>query len=277
MNNDRFDQDNFDSNDENEVVEEYIEGEDEAEDEEPLEHPGSRWPLRILALIIVISFIGLTIPNLQFFFGDRPGFLDENQALLHDEIVQISSPSVVGIEAYETDGTLQGTTHQGTGFNILSSGRIVTNNHVIEGADRITVRFPDGSKYDAISYQLLADVDLAVIEIEGEDLPFLTVNHTDPAEEGDTVTVIGNPLGFKKIAQRGTVGRFYRVHKVAVPVFDVGIFLHPGNSGSPVINGQGKVVGVIFAVTEEEDEEGETTGLAIPIQALPKEYLEEEQ
>jgi S1-C subfamily serine protease len=273
---DNYDIDNNDPNIEDDVFEEFEEAEEEA-DETPLEEPRSRWPLRILALLIIVSFIGLTIPNLQFFFGDRPGFLDENQALLHDEIVQISSPSVVGIEAYKTGGTLQGTTHQGTGFNILPSGRIITNNHVIEGADRVTVRFPDGSKYDAVSYQLFADVDLAVIEIEGEDLPFLAINHTDAAEEGDTVTVIGNPLGFKKIAQRGTVGRFYRVYKVAIPVFDVGISLHPGNSGSPVINTQGEVVGVIFAVTEEEDEDGETTGLAIPIQVLPKEYLPEEQ
>jgi len=233
------------------------------------EIPRRRWPARVLAVIILLSMIGLTIPNLSQFFAERPQFLDENQALLEDEIVLLASPAVVSVKVYRNDETSQGKVRGGTGFNVSSSGRIVTNCHVIEGADRISIQFPNGERYESISYEMYKDMDLAVIKIEGVELPYLTMDQSKPGKEGDTVTIIGNPLGYKKIAQRGLIGKSYQIKGVAVPVFDVGISLNPGNSGSPVINDKGKVIGVIFAITDGE----EAIGLAIPIQALPQEYV----
>jgi S1-C subfamily serine protease len=252
-----------------EESDENLEGKDyfiEEPDDLEGEIPRRRWPARVLAVIILLSMIGLTIPNLSQFFAERPQFLDENQALLEDEIVLDASPAVVSVKAYLNEGTSQGTVRGGTGFNVSSSGLIVTNSHVIEGADRISIQFPNGARYDSIGYEMYTDVDLAVIEIKGVELPYLTMDQSEPGKEGDEVTIIGNPLGYKKIAQRGIIGQSYQTKGVAVPVFDVGISLNMGNSGSPVINDQGKVIGVVFAVTDIE----ETTGLAIPIQALPQ-------
>src|SRR5665648_1160779 len=159
-----------------EESDENLEGKDhiiEESDDLEGEIPRRRWPVRVFAVIILLSMIGLTIPNLSQFFAERPQFLDENQALLEDEIVLLPSPAVVRVKAYQNDGTSQGKVLGGTGFNVSSSGRIVTDRHVIDGADRISIQFPNGARYESISYEMYTDIDLAVIEIEGVELPCL--------------------------------------------------------------------------------------------------------
>lgn len=241
---------------------------DEDKDEDWEIPPRPRWPLRIVAGLVIAAFLAVSLPSLQFLFQGFPGFVGESQELLEDEIVRQSAPAVVSIEARMPlkDGAVE--TRQGTGFNIAEDGSIVTNRHVVEGAEQVIVRFPDGTSYGVSSYKTAGEVDLALLSIDGAGLPALVLDTKEEAKPGDMVTVIGNPLGYKRIAQRGEILRKIEVEDSPVAALLLDMDLNPGNSGSPVLNGQGRVVAVVFAVTVSDEEEIEGKGLALPVQSL---------
>jgi S1-C subfamily serine protease len=119
----------------------------------------------------------------------------------------------------------------------------------------------------------LTVADIAIVKVGGDlhDLPALEINREDRLQADDTVTIIGNPLGFEKISQRGSVGGFHRRADSSSPVFDVAVPINPGNSGSPVINGRAQAVGIVFASTNMEiDGRSVTRALAYPVQVLPE-------
>ncbi|MCR6546257.1 S1C family serine protease [Dehalobacterium formicoaceticum] len=237
--------------------------------DEYLEVPGrGKWFLRLVGILIILAFTAMQMPNLSSLLSDRMTFLSQNRELLKDEIVLASKPAVVSIEAFRTREADLGIS-RGTGFNISPSGRIITNHHIVTNADRVTVSFGDGRKYFVQSYEVVPGADVAVIELSADNLPTLPLNKSKLVQRGDTVTIIGNPLGFEKISQRGQVGQFYDWGENNVPIFDIDIPINPGNSGSPVLNNQGEVVGIIFASTSfERNGQKEYRALAIPVQLL---------
>lgn len=255
------------------VEEDSVEEDFEDEDSEEPRRP--RRLTKILALLVIIAFLGISLPNIPYLLSDKLGFLDESQSLLDDDLVQRCRPAVVSVEAQLKADTMQASTvKQGTGFNISPTGRIITNQHVVDGADTITITFADGSTYYSSSCKIIPDTDIAIVTIAGKGLPVLKLNRADPIQEGQTVTVIGNPLGYDKIAQRGRVGKYHQIQESTVPVFDVAIQINPGNSGSPVINEKGEVIGVLFAsATTVGESTSEKIALAIPLDALPSEYF----
>ena len=98
-------------------------------------------------------------------------------------------------------------------------------------------------------------------------MPYLQIEKDEKVTTDDIVTIIGNPLWFDKIAQQGKVSSFTQIAEN--PVFCIDIPINPGNSGSPVLNESGKVVGIIFASIILTDNDNETKqALAIPIQSL---------
>ncbi|MHC1720967.1 MAG: S1C family serine protease [Clostridiaceae bacterium] len=201
--------------------------------------------IKVVALLTVIIFLIFSLPDLSSFITVKTGFLNENGILLKDKIVKQCRPAVVNVMV-DIKG---GAERQGTGFNISPQGVIVTNEHVVDQAELITVEFADGRKYYSGNYEEIKGYDLAIIRIKGDSLPSLVLNIDNEARTGDTVTIIGNPLGFERIAQRGLVGQYFNSGENASPVFDIGVEVNPGNSGSPVINSEGQVVGVIFAAS----------------------------
>jgi len=147
---------------------------------------------------------------------------------------------------------------QGSGFVFSVDERllndkayILTNNHVVEGADTITVTFNDGREFDAEITGTDPQSDVAVIEISGEDLPALALGDSDDLEVGEWVVAIGNPFG---LSHSLTVGVVSALGRTSLGLSDYEDFIqtdaaiNPGNSGGPLVNLDGEVIGINTAI-----------------------------
>lgn len=140
----------------------------------------------------------------------------------------------------------------GSGVIVDPSGLVVTNNHVIDGADQIRVALADGREFDARRLSADARTDLAVLRIEGENaFPSVAIGDSDTAQIGDLVLAIGNPFGIGQTVTSGIVSALARTH---VGVDDFGYFIqtdaaiNPGNSGGALIDMSGELLGVNTAI-----------------------------
>ena len=139
----------------------------------------------------------------------------------------------------------------GSGVIIDDSGYIVTNNHVVEGAESITVTIPDGRSFDATIVGTDPLTDLAVIEIDGDDLPTVSFGESSTLAVGEWVVAIGNALGLPggptvTVGVVSALGRSLQ-EQSGVTLYDViqtDAAINPGNSGGPLVNLQGEVVGI---------------------------------
>ena len=152
----------------------------------------------------------------------------------------------------------------GSGFIIDKDGYIVTNNHVVENADKIEVILKDEKEFDAEIVGRDANTDLALIKIKpNRDLPVLLFGDSDALKVGQWVVAIGNPFGLEHTVTAGIVSAKGRV--IGSGPYDDFIqtdaSINPGNSGGPLINMQGKVVGINTAIIAG----GSGIGFAIPI------------
>lgn len=153
----------------------------------------------------------------------------------------------------------------GSGFVISKTGFIVTNNHVIEGADSIEVAFPNGDTYDATLIGRDPSTDIAVLKIDaGKDIPFVNFAAADSAEVGDWVIAIGNPLGYSSSVAAGIVSA--RNRNISMTNYDdfiqTDVAINKGNSGGPLFNMDGDVVGVNTAIVSPT---GFSVGLSFSI------------
>jgi len=144
---------------------------------------------------------------------------------------------------------------QGSGFVYSREGYIITNNHVVEGASSIEVRFTDGSSLEAEVVGTDPYSDLAVLKIKKlpEDVKPLKLGVSSELKIGDTVVAIGNPYGLSGTMTLGIVSQLGRLLKapggyLIVDVIQTDAAVNPGNSGGPLLNLKGEVVGVNTAI-----------------------------
>ncbi|MGK5093023.1 DegQ family serine endoprotease [Deltaproteobacteria bacterium TL4] len=155
----------------------------------------------------------------------------------------------------------------GSGSIIDAKGNILTNNHVVGDADKITVRLMDGREFNATLVGADPLSDVAVIRIEGENLPILPMGNSEDIQVGESVLAIGNPFGLSNTVTMGIVSAKGRSN---VGIVDYENFIqtdaaiNPGNSGGPLINLAGEVIGVNTAIfTKNGGYQG--IGFSVPI------------
>ncbi len=139
----------------------------------------------------------------------------------------------------------------GSGFVIDKEGHIVTNNHVIEDADLIEVTFPDGDTYEAELIGRDPATDIAVLKIDtGKDMPFVSFGDSDKAEVGEWVIAIGNPFGYSGSVAAGIISARNRdiSHGSYDDFIQTDVAINRGNSGGPLFNMDGDVIGVNTAI-----------------------------
>jgi len=158
---------------------------------------------------------------------------------------------------------------QASGFIISADGYILTNHHVIDDADEITVVRGDGQKYENVKLIGSDDkADVALLKIEdAEDLPYLELGDSDELEIGEWVIAIGNPFGLTETLTVGVVsamGRQVSSEDVYQDFIQTDAAINPGNSGGPLLNLEGQVVGINSAIiTGDRGYMG--IGLAVPV------------
>jgi len=156
---------------------------------------------------------------------------------------------------------------QGSGFIISSDGYILTNNHVVGEADKITVKLHDGREFDAELIGTDEKTDVAVVKIDGRSLPTLPLGDSDALKVGEWVVAIGNPFG---LAETLTFGIVSAKGRSTVGINDYEDFIqtdaaiNPGNSGGPLINIKGEAIGINTAIFSKSGG-NMGIGFAIPI------------
>ncbi len=216
------------------------------------------------------------------FDGQIPTIPNVNNPI--PEIVEQVSGGVVGIlnYAYSEEFARDYTSSSGSGFVISTEGYIVTNAHVVEGAKKVGVLFADGDEAQAEVIGLDKSTDIAVLKVEKADLMALTIGNSDSVRVGEFTIAIGDPTG-RELAGTTTFGiisatkRNVNIDGRTNDYIQTDAAVNPGNSGGPLINMEGMVIGVTSAktVTASYDEEGnpiyaEGLGFALPINEAMK-------
>ena len=186
--------------------------------------------------------------------------------VVRESVVRVSRQDE-GIDANESG--------VGTGVVIVDSGLILTSLHVVAGAEGITVTFPDGFQTPAGMVSAEPEKDLAVLQVEviPEGMVPATLTSSQGLEPGDDVIAVGNPFGIGSSVSAGIVsglGRSYISRMTGGPIanliqFDAAV--NPGNSGGPLVNRRGEVVGIVISLLNPtEDGVFIGIGFAVPIE-----------
>ncbi|MCB9895944.1 MAG: trypsin-like peptidase domain-containing protein [Planctomycetes bacterium] len=174
-----------------------------------------------------------------------------------EQLVSVSSPGVVSVEHKRGHGS---------GFVLAQDGYVLTNSHVVAGAEKLRVSFADGRQLEARVQGRDARTDLAVVRVEAGGLPTMTLAGNDSVRVGQLVVAIGNPLGFQRSVSLGVVSAIDRTLPARNHIFEgliqTDAAINPGNSGGPLVNTHGEVVGVNTAIVPY----AQGIGFAVPAQ-----------
>jgi putative serine protease PepD len=216
-----------------------------------------------------------------------PASFVKGQRMSINEIYRASAPAVVHIETtsrvqQQTDffgnpfGTDQTQRALGSGFVIDKAGHIVTNYHVVRGASTIQVSFSNNERFKAKVVGVDPSTDSAVLQVQvnSRALKSLPLGNSDSVRVGDQVIAIGNPFGLDRSVTSGIVSAVQR--RIQAPnqlsiahVIQTDAALNHGNSGGPLLNAQGQVIGVNAQIETGGQSEGNVgIGFAIPINTI---------
>lgn len=160
----------------------------------------------------------------------------------------------------------------GSGFILEANGTILTNAHVVDGADTVTVTLKDGRTLQGKVLGKDAVTDVAVVKIDANNLPTVKIGNSETLQPGEMALAIGNPLGLDNTVTEGIISATGRsAGQVGIPDKRVNFIqtdaaINPGNSGGPLLNAQGQVIGMNTAIIQG----AQGLGFAIPINTAQK-------
>ena len=187
---------------------------------------------------------------------------DGGEALTYTQIYDKNLPSMVSIQAEDAKSY-----STGTGVVLTSDGYIITNAHVVAGADKVQVVCSDNRVLDAALVGFDANEDLAVLKVEATDLTPAEFGDSFALRCGDPVAAIGDPLGYRSTITDGIVSALDRdvdVDGVSMVLIQTSAAINMGNSGGALINQYGQVVGITTVKIVTDDGSAEALGFAIP-------------
>ncbi len=227
----------------------------------------------------------LTTPVITSSSATDPNFVVAVVQKVGDAVVRIDASKTVQSRRFPSDPFLRrfGNSESsqprqrvqqgsGSGFIINSSGQILTNAHVIDGADSVTVTLKDGRTFDGKVLGEDAVTDVALIEIEANNLPIASIGDSDTLQPGEAVIAIGNPLGLNNTVTSGILSATGRsssdigVSDKRVDYIQTDAAINPGNSGGPLLNSRGQVIGMNTAIIRG----AQGLGFAIPINTVQR-------
>jgi S1-C subfamily serine protease len=229
------------------------------------------------ALVGLGLMLGLSLPAQAAPFGN----LDDNFVMnavdrAENAVVQVNVSRTLGGEVPTALRPFLGNPQAasgrvlrglGSGFVINKAGQILTNSHVVDNADTVTVTFQDGRVLEGKVLGKDPVTDVAVIQVEANNLPTVTLGDSDQVKQGQWAIAIGNPLGLQETVTVGVISGTERSSvDIGVPDKRVGFIqtdaaINPGNSGGPLLNAQGEVIGINTAIIQGT----QGLGFAIPI------------
>ena len=162
--------------------------------------------------------------------------------------------------------TIQQQQGQGSGFITRSDGVVLTNAHVVDGASDVTVTLPDGRSYSGKVLGADPLTDVAVVKVVASKLPVAPLGDSARVRPGEWAIAIGNPLGLDNTVTAGIISAIQRTNAVGegqrVPYIQTDAAVNPGNSGGPLINNRGQVIGINTAIRQAP---GAGLSFAVPI------------
>ena len=200
--------------------------------------------------------------------------VDGKTAMSDAEVYAANVNSVVSIRTSATAGyNFYGqpvqTASAGSGFVMSKDGYILTNYHVVKGAETVTVTMYNGDEYNATYIGGEEDYDIAVIKVEAQELQSVTLGDSSTLNVGDHVLAIGNPLGELTFSMSGgmvsCVDRAINVDGTPFNMIQTDASINPGNSGGPLFNQYGEVVGIVSAKYSQSSNGTTVEGLGFAI------------